>query len=214
MFRVTSFHRLMSILLSILFIRFFFNTSKIFAQEQEQPLNKELLKPKVIFNNQVPDSTVNFKSTDTTKAKVIFNKSFFLRKDAIRLISSTQFELHGEERMVGDRGQFLIEAMNKNQRAIDGVHQAYKTKDTGTTLMVLAGVGFVVGLLTIPTVELGQEQSGNTVTTYYWLPPVTIAAILGGIGYAKHSSLEKKLDDAVKIYNDDLINQKQDDLSK
>jgi hypothetical protein len=212
MVKMTLFRRFMTLFFSIIAIRFFLIAGKTFAQEQEPPIQNEMIKPKIIFDNQSSDSAIVPKPGDG--AKIIFKKSYLVKKDALRLISSTQFEMYGQEKMIGDKGQFLIEAMKNDQRAIDRVHQAYRKKESGDLLMVLAGVGFVVGMLTIPTVDIGETQSGNTVTTYYWLPPVTIAAVLGGIGYARHSSLEKSLDDAIKTYNDNMVEPVSNEISQ
>ena len=110
--------------------------------------------------------------------------------------------------MVGKKGEYLIQAMGSNQRAIGMVNEAYKAKETGTLLMGLGVATALVTLALLPTVELGSTESGEYVTTYYWLPFITIGGIIGGIGYVKYNSVEKKLDEAVKMYNEDLVIQK------
>lgn len=211
MFKITSFYRLLSFVLLILYTSFFIVPTNLFSQQKKETTEQEKKKSKIIFNEQISDSIRVSTSTDTSKSNIIFKKSYFLKRDKIRLISTEKFELYGEEKMIGNKGKFLIQAIGNNQRAIDMVNQAYKIREKGNVFMVLAGVGVFVGLLTIPYVEVGQTRSGNYITTYFWIPPITIGGILGGIGYSKYNSLEKNLDNAIKVYNEDLIIQKQDD---
>lgn len=214
MFKITSFHRLLSFVLLITFTSFFMGPTNLFSQQQKELEEQEKKNPKIIFKKPISDSTKISTSADTSKGKIIFKKSYFSKEDEIRLISCEKFELYGEVKMVGEKGKFLIQAMGNNHRSIKMVNQAYKTKENGKVLMGLGVVATLATLLTIPYVEVGKAKSGGYVTTYYWLPCITIGSIIGGIGYSKYNSLEKKLDEAVRKYNEDLIIQKQDNNSK
>lgn len=214
MFMTTSHHRFVSFFLLLLFLNFFLGTTKILAQQQNKTNNQEKKKSKIIFNKQLSDSTKIDTSADTSKSKITFGKSYFLKKDEIKLISSKEFEMYGETKMVGEKGELLIRAMGNNQHAIEMINLSYKTKKTGKVLMGLGVVISLVTLFTLPYVELGGTESGGYKTTYYWFPFITIGAVVGGIGYAKYNSLEKNIDKAIKVYNADLIMQKPDADSK
>lgn len=214
MFKITLIHRIISSCLLILFINLSISSSNVFSQQQNETKPKKEIKPKIIFENQGSDTIKSSSLQDTTKSKIIFKNSYFMKKDELKLISSKKFEFKGEEKMVGDKGEYLIEAMGSNQRAISMVNEAYKTKENGKLLMVLGVAAALVTLAIIPAVELGSTESGGYVTTYYWLPFITVGCIVGGIGYSKYNSVEKKLDEAVKIYNEDLVIQTENDDSK
>ena len=203
MFKISLVHRIISSFLLIFLINLFISSTLVFSQQQ----TKKEIKPKIIFKQQSADTTKS-SLQDTTKSKIVFTNSFFAKKNELKLISSKKFEFRSEEKMVGKKGEYLIQAMGSNQRAIGMVNEAYKAKETGTLLMGLGVATALVTLALLPTVELGSTESGEYVTTYYWLPFITIGGIIGGIGYVKYNSVEKKLDEAVKMYNEDLVIQK------
>lgn len=198
--------RFPSIFFLLIYLYLFINPSQSYCQQDSDSTQTEKRKPRIIFKNQQNES-LNVLPSDSTKANIIFKKSYYLKQGKINLLNEDKFQLYDEEKFVGDEGEFLIEAFGSNQRAIDQVNEAYRIKDQGNLFMILAGVGVIIGLATIPMVKIGESNSGHYTTTYYWLPPVTIGTILGGIGYAKYTSLESNLDKAVKMYNDDLSDQ-------
>lgn len=166
------------------------------AQEEE----KKDVQPKIIFKKSLqPDSLQSqLKGPDTTCQKVIFKKSALLKSEKIELLSSKQFKLHDETRMIGDKGMNLKKAMGQNPEAVALVDKAYQKHSKGKALMVLGGVVMVVGYAA--PLLIAQSET----TTGYWSPGVTAGAIIAGVGLSKQSGLTKNLQNAVKAYNDRL----------
>ena len=196
----------------ILFLNLFLHPASILSQQVDETKNQTEKKPNIIFKSTRTDSTVVKPNQNTMNNNIIFKNNFYNKNEnKIELISEDRYSINGEEKMVGEEGGFLIQEMGDNQLAIDMVKDAYSSKDTGSLLMVLGGVGAAVALATIPTVELNESSSGNTTTTIYWIPAVTIGLAIGGYGYVKYTSLESDLRSAVNQYNKDLDKQESED---
>ncbi|MGA2506296.1 MAG: hypothetical protein ABSF80_02340 [Chitinispirillaceae bacterium] len=150
------------------------------------------------------DSVASVVTKSAQKSNISFSPRYYHNKDMLTLLSNSEFTLNGETLLVGDKGGNLIKAMGSDTRSIQLVHDAYRARRAGTIWMIVAGVAALVTAVTIPYVELSREDNGYTTTTIFWLPPVTIGVVFGGIGFVQYSSLERKLDKAVHAYNDDV----------
>ncbi len=160
---------------------------------------------KIIFNDSQQKDTSTYQVSDTNKQKIIFQKNINDSNDNIELLSSEQFRYRGEMHSVGNDGVNIKKAMSQNLKAVEMVENAYRKRSTGTILMIVGGITVVAGYV-LPTtwVKLDEHKSGSYIETWYWFPGVTLGAVIGGIGYSKHSSLTGNLNKAVDFYKQSL----------
>ena len=199
------FKSLSSILCSIYCLAIFtpIGNYQLFSQENNQDN-----KPKIIFNKnaQKLSNDQMISNTDSTKGKIIFSKDILVKSELITLRSSREFQKNNNKYLIGEKGFNLKNEMVNNELSKSLVDQAYNKQSSGTALMVIGGAIMLAGYILPSTwVELDEQQSGNYVKTWYWLPGVTIGCIIGGIGLSKRSSLTKDLQKAVDKYNEDFV---------
>ena len=205
-------HRKMKIFNNCKFIillpaAYFVLSNPLYCQEDSLNISNGN-KPKIIFNNEkveINSTSNSIPAKDSTKvAKIIFKQNLKLDSQLIELLSEHQYKIGGHDFMVGDNGDNLKQSMGNKLEAIRKVDHAYSKRKTGLALMILGGVVAVVGIAATSTWVTHEEDNGAYRTTYYWIPGITIGAILGGIGYVSYTSVHKNLREAVDFYNSGL----------
>lgn len=176
------------------------------SEAESDASNQEDSKSKIIFNDRLikepetSEAESNSSERGKVKSKIIF-KDRFIRKEAmkdemIKICSGGQFEVYGEKRFIGEDGIFLKQAMGGDIAAISLVDNAYAKRKNGVVLMVIGGAIELTGMV------LSMAIFGE----YY--PGAIPGALIIGAGAYRYFGLNRELDNAVAVYNDNLLNRK------
>ncbi|MGE5682091.1 MAG: hypothetical protein ACM34K_14580 [Bacillota bacterium] len=211
--------RSLSLFVPGLFAFFFISTAVLSGQDSTK-ISDAVKKPRIIFNSsevsqkdslakspvQEPSAIADSANMGLqSKPKITFKKNLILDENKIELISEDRFRFGSSESLVGQSGEELKKAMGKNFEAVAMVDGAYSKKSVGAVLMGIGGAVAIASIALQSTwVKQEEQQHGNVTVTRYWIPGITIGAIIGAIGYVQFSSLKRNLNEAVEYYNSKL----------